>query len=109
MMGVGNGGGRGASSRCLPTARGFSLHASCVHPRIRTWTICAVRRDGMCFVSREAASGCAAAGPFQIETPRAGSSRGPRRARPRRQWPAGRRAAELENRQRHLCMCLLCP
>ena len=80
MMGVGNGGGRGASSRCLPTARGFSLHASCVHPRIRTWTICAVRRDGMCFVSREAASGCAAAGPFQIETPRAGSSR----ARPRR-------------------------
>ena len=60
-----------------------SVHAS-------TWTICAVRRDGMCFVSREAASGCAAAGPFQIETPRAGSSRG-RAARGR--GPARRRRA----------------
>ena len=55
-----------------------SVHAS-------TW-----RRDGMCFVSREAASGCAAAGPFQIETPRAGSSRARARA------PAGvaRRSGE---------------
>ena len=40
MMGVGNGGGRGASSRCLPTARGFSLHASCVRPRIHMDYMC---------------------------------------------------------------------